>query len=152
MARRIWMVVDDDATTRSIFTMFLAMWGVTPLIFQSGEEASEWLDQVERGEWNWEMPEVALIDLRLPGILGHTLGQRMRQVSATRTIPLILMSAYYMDNADRMEIHRAAQPDRIISKPLPMPDDFRALIEETITSCAARQNQPDAPQQPPRSQ
>jgi CheY-like chemotaxis protein len=140
------MVVDDDATTRSIFTMFLAMWGVTPLIFQSGEEAAEWLDQVERGEWNWEMPEVALIDLRLPGIMGHAVGQRMREVAATRSIPLIIMSAYYLDDADRLDIHGAARPDLILAKPLPLPDAFRALIEDTIAACADRRNQLGAPQ------
>ncbi len=129
---RVWMVVEDDPRTRSIYVMMLTMWGVKPLVFPNGEDAAAWLDRVDAGEADEPLPEIAIIDVRLPGMMGYDVARRMRELPATRQIPLLMVTAYSLSETESMRIHEAAQPDLLLPKPLPMPDDFRALLERLI--------------------
>lgn len=135
---RVWMVVEDDPTVRAIFSMSMTLWGVTPLVFQTGQEAVDWLARVERGDGPSPLPEVAILDLRLPDIMGHEIGRRMRTLPATAHIPIVLMTAYDLRDSDQRLIEQAVHPDEIIFKPLPMPEEFRARIERTIADCRDR--------------
>jgi CheY-like chemotaxis protein len=129
---KVWMVVEDDPVIRSILAAMMAVWEVQALIFEDGHQAWEWLDKVERGEVSGPLPEVALLDLRLPGPPGPEIGQRMRGIPATSRIPIIVMTAYYLSDTDVAYIRQMAQPDLLLIKPLPQPPEFRELIERTI--------------------
>jgi CheY-like chemotaxis protein len=129
---KLWMVVEDDPVIRSILAAMMAVWEVQSLIFEDGHQAWEWLDKVERGEVGGPLPEVALLDLRLPGPPGPEIGQRMRKIPATSHIPIIVMTAYYLSDPDIAYIRQMAQPDLLLIKPLPQPPEFRELIERTI--------------------
>jgi CheY-like chemotaxis protein len=79
----------------------------------------------------------------MPGHLGHEIGQRMRGIAATRTIPLLIMTAYHLSAQDKAQIEEAAHPEFLVPKPFPSMDDFQSLIENAI---AASKPKPDAPQ------
>jgi DNA-binding response OmpR family regulator len=130
--KRIWMVAEDDPVLRSILKMMLTLWEVDSLVFADGNEAWEWLDAVERGDYALALPEVALLDIRMPGHLGHEVGQRMRAVAATRDIPLLIMTAYHLSEQDKALIYETARPDHLVPKPFPSLDEFRSLIEAVI--------------------
>lgn len=131
---RVWMIVENDPIIRDMLTMLCKLWEVDPLIFENGNQAWRWLDEVERGACQDALPEVALIDIRLQGHQGHEIGQRMRNMDITSGIPLIMTTAYHLSRDDRDEIEDAAHPDHIILKPFPSLDEFRDLIEDTISS------------------
>lgn len=67
------MVVDDDPGVCSSLVAFLEDWGLEVKAFGNAEDALEWL---ERGD-----PQVAVVDLRLPGISGDRLIPMMRELS-----------------------------------------------------------------------
>lgn len=141
---RLWMVLEDDPVIRSILTMLCSLWEVKPLVFADGHEAWEWLNRVENGAYRGPLPEVALLDIRVPGPLGHHIARRMREVSPTSRIPIIIMTAYRFSAPERAEIVEAAQPAHIVAKPLPEHAEFRALIEQTIAASRSRAGSPQA--------
>lgn len=67
------MLVDDDPSVCSSLAAFLEDWGLEVKTFGNAEDALEWL--------KGEEPEVAVVDLRLPGISGDRLIPMMREIS-----------------------------------------------------------------------
>jgi DNA-binding response OmpR family regulator len=130
--KRIWMVAEDDSVLRSILRMMLTLWEVDSLVFADGNQAWKWLDTVERGDYVLPLPEVALLDIKMPGHLGHEVGQRMRGIAATRNIPLLVMTAYHLSEEDKKLIYESAHPEHLVPKPFPSLDEFRSLIEAVI--------------------
>jgi CheY-like chemotaxis protein len=136
--KQMWMIVEDDPIIRSILTALMTLWGMDSLVFKDGHEAFQWLDQIERGE-SLRLPDIALMDIRVPGPQGTEIARRMRSIATTRSIPIVIMTAYQLTREDRDAIMKQARPDHIISKPLPAPDDLRTMLERTIQ--LARQKQ-----------
>ncbi len=138
--KRVWMVAEDDPVIRSILKMMIALWDADSLVFPDGNEAWKWLDQVERGDYALPLPEVALLDIRMPGYLGYEVGARMRAIAATRAIPQLIMTAYHLSDQDKAQIYESARPEHLISKPFPAFDEFRSLIETTIAISKPKSN------------
>lgn len=130
--KQTWLIVEDDPIIRAILTALITLWGIEGKVFKDGHEASRWLDQVEKGRELSHLPDIALLDIRLPGPQGHQIGKRMRNLPATRHIPIVIMTAYQLGSEERNTIVEMVRPEHIISKPLPAPDDLRSLVETTI--------------------
>lgn len=130
--KQTWLVVEDDPIIRSILTALITLWGVEGKVFKDGHEATRWLDQVENGSESSHLPDIALLDIRMPGPQGHEIGKRMRSLPATRHIPIVIMTAYQLTREERNTIVEMVHPEHIIGKPLPAPDDLRNLLQSTI--------------------
>ena len=85
-----WLIADDEADILNLVAMMCRLWGHTPLTFNSGDKVWEWLDKVESGEFKDTLPELALMDIRMPGKKGNELAHRIRQVPALQHIPVPL--------------------------------------------------------------
>jgi CheY-like chemotaxis protein len=134
----VWMAVEDDATLRTMLTAMMTVWGVTPLVFADGHAAMQWLDQVEANLIKDPLPQLAMLDIRIPGPQGHEIAERLRFLPKTKNVAIVIMTAYHFDPNERAMIDAMAQPDLFIRKPLPRPDDLKAMLEEAI---AKRQEQ-----------
>lgn len=134
----VWMAVEDDATLRTMLTAMMTVWDITPLIFADGYAAMKWLDQVEADRFKDPLPQLALLDIRVPGPQGHEIAERLRFLPKTKNIAIVIMTAYHFDPNERAMIDAMAQPDLFIRKPLPRPDELRAMLEEVV---AKRQDQ-----------
>lgn len=77
------LIVDDNATNRSILKEELEHWKLAPVVASSGAEALEILSRDE----NFDM---VLTDLRMPEMDGVVLGQSVRQQNPK--VPIILLS------------------------------------------------------------
>lgn len=130
--KHVWLVVEDDSIIRSILRALMTLWDVEPLIFTDGFEAMRWLDQVERGEASPPLPDIALLDLRMPGPQGSDISQRMRTLPPTSGIPIIMMTAFHLTDSERIVMQRDVQADHLLMKPLPPPEELRKLINATI--------------------
>src|SRR6185369_6813923 len=115
----MWMLVEDDESIREMLMLMMRLWGVDPLPFRHGLEAMAWLDRVERGTYKACMPELALLDLHLPGVGGQEVGYRMRHLRATAHIPIVVMSGFIFGRAEERVIREMVQPDQMVKKPLP---------------------------------
>jgi len=129
-----WMVVEDEP---DLYDMVLAMYGtmgVNGLAFVDGEETFEWLDEVTAGDFTEELPELALLDIRLPGkINGLKVGKRLRDTPMLQDMPIILMTAYKLTPSEEEQAFAMSGADLLLYKPLPglntLGDLFFQLIE-----------------------
>ncbi len=85
---KTWLVVEDEEDIRNIVKVMFQVWGHVPLEFRDGNEAWNWLDSIEAGTFAGELPEFALMDIRMPGHKGNEIAQRMRSLERLRPLPL----------------------------------------------------------------
>jgi PAS domain S-box-containing protein len=114
--RRI-LIVEDNDDAREMLRAMLELWH---------HEVREAPDGVRGVEVAREFqPDVALIDVGLPGIDGYEVARRLRSSSASKTIRLIALTGY--GSAKDAERAREAGFDARIVKPL-NPDRLAAML------------------------
>jgi CheY-like chemotaxis protein len=124
-----WMVVEDDYAIRDIINTMCEIWQFDVISFKDGFQATAYLDQDEPGE---VLPDVALLDIRVPGPWGHEISARIRQHPRLRNIGVILMTAYELPGSDVEEYLRTSGADWILYKPLPSMDDLLHLARQVV--------------------
>lgn len=139
-----WLVVEDELDIRTIIKFLFTTWGHTPMEFKNGYEAFEWLNQVEAGSYSGELPELALMDIRMPGHFGNVIARRMRTIPALKSLPIVLMTAFTTTEADRQRMIEEDGVDLVIAKPLPEMDQLKTLLDGVYASKSAAQTSPPA--------
>jgi len=124
----MWLLVEDDSDIRMVVAMMMTVWGENPLPFPDGKSAWAWLDSVESGTFSGPLPELALMDIRMPGYTGDQLATRMRSIESLKDIPIILMTAFSMSEGEISALRERCGVDHLLEKPLPDLDVFRALL------------------------
>ncbi len=124
-----WMVVEDEP---DLYDMVLAMYevvGVNGVAFANGEDAVDWIEALEGGYSHHELPELALLDIRLPGdVSGVEVGSRLRASSILGNMRVVLMTAYRLNPQQEASALAQAGADLIIYKPLPPIAQFQQLL------------------------
>ncbi len=123
-----WLLVEDDPDIRNFVQMVLTVWGETPLPFPDGRTAWAWLDSVESGNYQGDLPELALMDIKMPGYTGDELAARIRQTAPLKHIPIVLMTAFTLSEAEVAEMQQRVGFDHLINKPLPELDRLQKLL------------------------
>lgn len=128
-----WMVVEDEP---DLYELVLAMYeilGVDGISFTNGEEALAWIDDVENGLYPGELPELALIDIRLPGKTdGSMVGARLRQSTPLQQMGIVLMTAYRLSPTQEQKFIDQSQCNTILYKPLPALDEFERIMNAVL--------------------
>ena len=76
------LVVDDDERTQHMLSNMLRLEGYRVITAISGDKALE--------QFNYESPDLILLDIMMPGIDGYDLCQRIREFSQ---VPIIMLTA-----------------------------------------------------------
>jgi len=105
-ASRILVVDDDPATARLVESWYAGQ----PFEVLSAQNGMTALSMIER-----ERPDLVLLDLRMPDVDGISLARRLRESPATRSIPVILLTAC-RDKEAKVEAF-AAGVDDYVTKP-----------------------------------
>lgn len=79
------LIVDDLPANLSVMVDHLETYGFQVLVAQDGEEA------LQRSEF--ASPDLILLDVTMPGMDGFEVCRRLKQIPATRQIPVIFMTA-----------------------------------------------------------
>jgi len=129
------MVVEDEPDIYEVLMAMFGIWGIDGVAFVDGEEAMTWIDDVDNGRFQGELPELALLDIRLPGdIQGPKVGERLRKSPLLNQVAIVFATAYKLTPDEEKEIMAQAGADRLIYKPLPKFADLQKLLEDTITT------------------
>jgi PAS domain S-box-containing protein len=111
------LIVDDNATNRRILCLQLGSWGLLPTGVATGAEA---LARIGRGE-----PfDVAIFDLQMPGMDGHQLTAKIRELRTAAQLPVIMLTSLGRAAA-APELGIAAH----LSKPVKPATLFNLLVE-----------------------
>lgn len=129
-----WLVVEDDPDIRNIITILFQAWGHEALDFADGNKAFTWLDSIDDGTFTDEIPELALLDIRMPGPTGDKIAERIRRTKGMENIAIVMMTAFSLTDEDRERLMATTQADKFINKPLPDMDvlsiELHHLVEE----------------------
>jgi adenylate cyclase len=101
------VVVDDDWLNRDLLSSYLTTAGCDVAAFPNGEQG--WLAIQEI------LPDMALMDIRMPGIDGLSLCRRIKENPRTQFIPVIIVTALDSQNEELNAIESGA--DDFITKP-----------------------------------
>lgn len=138
-----WMVVEDEPDLYDTLLMFFEIWGVDGVAFTSGTDAMQWIEDVDRGLAGPGTPELALLDIRLPGASGPEIGERLRLSPTLSSMAVVLTTAYHLTPQEERAAVTQAGADALIYKPLPKPNDLRLMLQEAIDR--RRSRPPTAP-------
>lgn len=117
-----WLIAEDEADIRILIATMCQVWGHPTVTFENGQKVWDWLDTIESGETN-SLPELVLMDIRMPGKWGNEIASRMRSIPALKATPIVLMTAFSLTGEERTKMTDDGV-DYILSKPLP---DFEQL-------------------------
>jgi CheY-like chemotaxis protein len=124
------MVVEDEPDIYEVLLAMFEVWGIEGVAFVDGSEAVAWLDDVDADRVNSDLPDVAIIDIRLPDVSGPEVAARIRQSPRLKNIAIALITAYRLSPAEEEEAVTQAEADLMLYKPLPRLDDFRQMLED----------------------
>ena len=101
------LVVDDAQDVRNLIAAHLKRGGHTVLLAEDGAEA---LDLAREST-----PDLAIVDIMMPGMNGYQLTETIRELPATTDMPVIVLTAR-AGGADRAHAFRVGA-DAFIQKP-----------------------------------
>lgn len=127
-----WLIAEDEADIRMLVTTMTQVWGHTPLAFESGQRAWDFLEQIESGAYTGPLPEFALMDIRMPGHWGNEVALKIRNTPGVENIPIVLMTAFVLSEEERYSMMNEYGVDHIINKPLPDFSDLKRTLEGVI--------------------
>ncbi len=123
-----WLLVEDDPDIRNVVAVMMQLWGEKALALADGNAAWRWLDGVAAGTYKDDLPELALMDIRMPGHTGDQIAARIRITEALKDIPIILMTAFTLSDGEVQSMMARSGVDHLIKKPLPDMDVFKSTL------------------------
>jgi two-component system response regulator ResD len=121
------LVVDDDAAVRAVVTGILRDAGYRTVEAASGEEALEAAGEKE--------PAAVVLDVRLPGLSGHEVCRRLRELPGGGP-PVLFVSGERTESFDRVGGLLVGGDDYLV-KPF-LPDELRARVRALIRGAQSR--------------
>lgn len=126
------MVVEDEPDIYDVLLAMFELWGIEGVAFVDGAEAISWIDAVDQGRVHGELPELAILDIRLPEASGPEVGSRLRKSPILRNVAIVLITAYRLSPDDEREAITQAQADKLMYKPLPAMPELRKILDEVV--------------------
>jgi CheY-like chemotaxis protein len=111
------LIVDDNATNRSILTLQTQSWGMLPSAWASGQEA---LAQLQVGS----LFDVAILDMHMPDMDGVMLAEQIRRYRDAQALPLVLFTSLGRREVNTQGVEFAA----FLHKPLKPSQLYNVLI------------------------
>jgi CheY-like chemotaxis protein len=120
---KLALVVDDDARSRELLQQLLRLDGYEVRAVDGGQAALALLED--------EVPAVAVIDLRMPGMDGLELCRKIRALARSgRELPLVVLTG--MDDEEARQAAFDAGADDVLVKPV-----LRAVLYEHLSRARA---------------
>jgi len=135
------MVVEDEPDLYDTLLALFEIWSIDGVAFTNGTDAIKWIEDVEKGNTDSNIPELALLDIRLPGVSGPEIGKRLRESSVLSDIAIVMMTAYHLTPQDEAKVIAQAKSNYLLYKPLPAPVEFRTILQQAIDSQNQSQKQ-----------
>lgn len=110
------LVIDDEATVRTLVTLSLEGPDCSVEAFSDGRDALESLTA--------DVPDLILLDVGLPGMPGDEVLRRLRSDGRTASVPVLLLTG--------LEPPRGSRPDGVVLKPF-TPASLRDSISAYIS-------------------
>ncbi len=128
----IWLVAEDEADIRNLITLMVQILGHNTMAFENGKQVWDWLETIENGNNMETVPDLVLMDIRMPGKKGNEVARRMREIDTFAKTPIVLMTAFSLSDGDEKEFYERDGVDKILQKPLPDFLELQQIFEKII--------------------
>jgi CheY-like chemotaxis protein len=126
------MVVEDEPDLYDTLLALFEIWSVDGIAFTSGADAMNWIKDVDAGKSKVNLPELALLDIRLPEASGPEIAHRLRESPHLKNIGIVLMTAYHLAPNEEQDVMKQSEADILLYKPLPKPAEFRKVLQDAV--------------------
>lgn len=134
-----WMVVEDEPDIYEVLLAMFEMWGIEGVAFVDGEEAIAWIEDVDSGKFKGELPELALLDIRLPGnASGADVAIKLRASPILGGGAIVFATAYRLNAEEYEDIMKKTDADKLMYKPLPRFNELQKILEEVLAARRAK--------------
>ena len=116
------LIVEDNATNRTILQKQMAKWGTQGNVAETGEDALALLQAAARRGRQYDL---ALLDMKLPGIDGLELARRIKADPSMASVTLVMLTS--MDGRTRERDDAQAEIAATLVKPVPQRDLYACL-------------------------
>jgi two-component system, sensor histidine kinase and response regulator len=142
VAGRSVLIVEDTETSRELLETLLRSWSIPPVSVSTAEEGLALLE-TRNGKGGRDPFGLVVLDWMLPGMNGIDAAARIRAREETRTLPIVLVSAY----AGKEEEARCAElgVNVFLPKPITASSLFDAVVEAQGARTHAVSRALDAP-------
>lgn len=113
------LLVDDDDIIRAVLAALFDDRGDDVISASSGEIALDMLDT--------ERPDLIMLDMSMPGMTGFEFLEKLRGNAATKSIPVIALSAH--EKPESRDAAYAAGCNRYVTKPVERTRVMQAVEE-----------------------
>jgi CheY-like chemotaxis protein len=146
-----WMVVEDEPDIYDVLLAMFEIWGIEGVAFVDGAEAVAWIENVDQGRVRGELPELAILDIRLPEVSGPEVGSRLRESPVLGDIAIVLITAYRLSPEEEDNVIAQAQADLLMYKPLPTMIELREKMDGVVVKHkrTPEEEKAEAPETPP---
>ena len=152
------MVVEDEPEIYELLLAMFEMWGIEGVAFVDGEEAVAWIEDVNNNRFQGELPELALLDIRLPGeINGIQVGKQLRDSPVLNKVAIVMTTAFKLSVEEKNEALKQTEADLWIPKPLPKFKELQSILENVIAERRVKNKaaqeaitQPTKPEEKPK--
>lgn len=142
------IVLEDEADIRNIIVVMLQVWGFDSLSFAIGTKAMDWIQLVNSGHIDEsEFPELAILDIRVPGINGDKISRHLRDSPKLSKTTIILASAFVYSDEGIVNLLNESGADLFLHKPLPDFDQLGKIVKQTIEQRKQKNDQQENPNQ-----
>ena len=131
MAGESILTVDDNPTNLKLTSFLLKSEGFDVRTAVDGHETLKLLESLR--------PDLILMDVQLPGIDGLEVTRRLKKDSATRSIPVIALTAYAMKGDEEKALDAGC--DGYIAKPIDtrtFPTTVRAFFKKNVPKASGK--------------
>ena len=133
------MVVEDEPEIYELLLAMFEMWGIEGVAFVDGEEAVAWIEDVNNNRFQGELPELALLDIRLPGeINGIQVGKQLRESPILSKVAIVMTTAFKLSETEKTEALKQTEADLWLPKPLPKFKELQSILENVIAERRAK--------------
>jgi DNA-binding response OmpR family regulator len=117
------LVADDDEDILTLVALRFRRSGLEVILARDGEEALELIQT--------RAPDAAVLDIAMPKLTGLEVVRRLRDSEATKTLPIVLLTARAGDK--NVELGLEAGADEYITKPF-SPQDLYACVQSVLSA------------------
>jgi CheY-like chemotaxis protein len=143
-----WMIVEDEPGIYEVLVAMSEIVGKQGVAFVDGDEAVAWIEEVDKGSFDGELPELALIDIRLPtDISGPMVGARLRKSPRLGNIGIVLITAFIMRDEVKAGYIAEADADLLLPKPLPSVAEMQKILGQVVADRARKASATPSSQQ-----
>jgi CheY-like chemotaxis protein len=121
------LIAEDERDIRELVNFSLQFGGFTVVQAANGAEAVE---QAQK-----ELPDLILMDVRMPKMTGYEACRQMKTLPATRDIPVVFLSAKGQESEIQTGLESGAE--EYILKPF-APDELVKQVQAVLDRVAAR--------------